>query len=373
MTALSCQRHLFEIPRDIAYFEAAAYAPLPLPVRRAGEAGVAAKSHPWSHPRDHDQTWVDRTRAAAASLIGANPADIAIVSAVSAAMAVAARTLDLPPGGRILRVADEFPSVALTFDRLAQEKGLVLDIVPRPTDGDWTSAVLDAIARPGAPPLALAALTPLHWADGARIDLDIIAPAVHATGAALVIDATQAVGAMVVDVARWRPDFLVFPTYKWVVGPYSTAFLYAAPHRQHGAPMEMNSNNCPGGLPAPGAHRYDRGERNDPIAMPMAGTCLELVRDWGPARVADYLAPVIDRLAALAADLGWQILPAPLRVPHILGLRHPTGLPPDTLPRLTRHGLYASDRLGVLRLAPHVWVDAEDMDRAERALMAVSG
>lgn len=373
MTALSCQRHLFEIPRDIAYFEAAAYAPLPMVVRRAGEAGVAAKSHPWSHPRDHDQNWVDRTRAAAAGLIGASPADIAIVSAVSGAMAVAARHLDLTPGGRVLRVADEFPSVALTVDRLAQEKGLMLDIVPRPTDGDWTSALLDAIPRPGAPPLALAALTPLHWADGARIDLDRIAPAVHATGAALVIDATQAVGAMPVDVARWRPDFLAFPTYKWVVGPYSTAFLYAAPHRQDGLPMEMNSNNCPGGTPAPGARRYDRGERNDPIAMPMAGTCLELVRDWGPQRVADYLAPLTDRLAALAADLGWQVLPTAHRVPHMLGLRHPGGLPPDCIDRLRRHGLHASDRLGVLRLAPHLWVDVDDMERAERALMAVSG
>ncbi len=373
MNALTSQRHLFEIPRDIAYFEAAAYAPLPMAVRRAGEAGVAAKSHPWCHPRDHDQNWVDRTRIAAADLIGATATDIAIVSAVSGAMAVAVRNLDPAPGHRVLRVQDEFPSVALTVDRLAREKGLVLDIVPRPADGDWTSAVLEAIERPGAPPLALAALTPLHWADGALIDLDRIAPMVHAAGAALIIDATQAVGAMPVDVARWRPDFLAFPTYKWVAGPYSTAFLYAAPHRQGGLPMEMNSNNCPDGTPAPGARRYDRGERNDPIAMPMAGTCLELVRDWQPARVAEYLAPKTERLADLAADLGWQLLPRHFRVPHILGLRWPGGMAPDTIARLNRHGLYASDRLGVLRLAPHIWVDAQDMGRAERALMAVSG
>ncbi len=42
------------------------------------------------------------------------------------------------------------------------------------------------------------------------------------------IDATQAAGAVPVDVGRWRPDFLAFPTYKWTLGPYGLAFLYAA-------------------------------------------------------------------------------------------------------------------------------------------------
>ncbi|MGT2480259.1 aminotransferase class V-fold PLP-dependent enzyme [Methylobacterium oryzae CBMB20] len=64
---------------------------------------------------------------------------------------------------------------------------------------------------------------------------------VHAAGAALVIDATQAVGAAPVDVARWRPDFLAFPTYKWALGPYGLAFLYAAPHRLDGAPSRRMS------------------------------------------------------------------------------------------------------------------------------------
>ena len=66
-------------------------------------------------------------------------------------------------------------------------------------------------------------MTPLHWTDGGLIDLDRLAPAVHRAGAALVIDATQAVGAVPVDVARWRPDFLAFPTYKWALGPYGVA------------------------------------------------------------------------------------------------------------------------------------------------------
>ncbi|MDT8266398.1 aminotransferase class V-fold PLP-dependent enzyme, partial [Roseomonas sp. DSM 102946] len=144
---------------------------------------------------------------------------------------------------------------------------------------------LEAIDRPGAAPLGVATLTPLHWCDGTPIDLDRVIPAVRRQGGAVVVDATQAVGVLPVDAGRWRPDFLAFPTYKWVLGPYSLAFLYAAPERQSGLPLEENGFNMPGGHPAPGAARYDRGERDDPVALPMAATGMELVESWGVAAV----------------------------------------------------------------------------------------
>lgn len=369
LMTLPSQRHLFDIPAGVAYLDGAAYSPLPRSVRAAGEAGVLTKSQPWASPRSRENDWAERARAAAAGLIGASVEDVAIVGAVSHGMGTAARNLPLPTGGRMLRVQDEFPSVSLVWDRLAAEAGAVADVVPRPADGDWTRAVLEAIARPGAPPLAVACLTPLHWSDGAVIDLDRIAPAVHAAGAALVVDATQAVGAMPVDVARWKPDFLAFPTYKWVLGPYSLAFLYAAPHRQSGLPLEENQVNRPGGQFAPGARRYDKGERNDPIALPMAATGLELVASWGTAAVEARLRHLTDRLAEDAATLGIPVLPRRLRAPHILGLRIPGGMPAGLIEALAAEGVHASDRLGVLRVSPHVWADEADLLHFRQALI----
>ncbi|MDE2335572.1 MAG: aminotransferase class V-fold PLP-dependent enzyme [Rhodospirillales bacterium] len=365
---LGSQRHLFDIPRDVAYLDAAAYSALPTVVREAGREGVQAKVHPWAMARD--EAMVERVRAAAARMVGATPDDIALVGAVSHAIATAARNLELPAGHRILRIADEFPSLALVFDRLAAERGLVLDVVARPANGDWTSALLAAIARPG-PPLALAALTPLHWSDGALIDLDRVVPAVRAAGGAVVIDATQAVGVLDLDVRRLQPDFLAFPTYKWVLGPYSLAFLYAAPARQHGLPVEENGSNRPAGGFAPGARRYDRGERNDPIGLPMAAAGMELVAGWGAAAVAARLRGLTDTLAEAARGLGLDVLPRERRAPHILGLRLPGGMRPGLIEALAARGAYASDRLGVLRVSPHVWADEEDVTHFAEALRAV--
>ncbi|MGH1569749.1 aminotransferase class V-fold PLP-dependent enzyme [Methylobacterium sp. P31] len=362
---LPCQRYLFEMPADISYLDAAAWSPLPKAVRAAGEAGILAKSRPWDHPRTAIPAWAERARAAAATLIGASPDDVAIVGAVSQAMATAARNLDPAPGGRLLRVADEFPSTRLAFDRLAATHDLVVEEVARPRDGDWTAALLAAIERPGARPLSVATLTPLHWSEGGLIDLDRLAPAVHQAGAALVIDATQAVGAVPVDVAQWRPDFLAFPTYKWALGPYGLAFLYAAPLRQDGVPIEEHVGNR---SPATGARRYDRGELNDPVALPMAATGLELIASWGVPAVAARLRRLTDQLAEEIAALGLPIGPRHLRAPHILRVRPRGGLPPDLTDRLRHANVFASERSGALRLSPHIWVQDEDLARCILAL-----
>ncbi|WP_159997063.1 aminotransferase class V-fold PLP-dependent enzyme [Roseomonas sp. 18066] len=358
---LPSQRPLFEIPPGIAYLDAAAWSPLPRSVSAAGVAGIAAKARPWEFPRIRNEDGVAAARAAAARLIGAAAQDIAIQGSVAQAMATAARNLELAPGQRILRMADEFPSLCLVFERLAAERGLVVEVVPRPEDGDWTAALLAAIGRPGAAPLALALLTPLHWSDGALVDLDALAPAVRAAGAALVIDATQAAGVLPVDVGRWQPDFLAFPTYKWVLGPYGLAFLYVAPHRQAGLPVEEHNGNRPSGGYAPGALRYDRGERADPVAPRMAAAGLELVLEWGPPAIAARLAHLTGLLAAGLAGLG--TLP-PRRAPHVLGLRCPGGLPAGLVERLAGQGVYLSDRLGVLRISPHVWNEEADLELA---------
>lgn len=372
MTPLGCQRDLFEIPREVAYLNCASFSPIPRPVRLAGEAGAAIKAQPWRI----DQTGApaERVRAAAAALIGAGAGDLALVGSVSHAIETAARNLPIPPRARILHLAREHPSNVLPWRRAAAAApGAVLEAVEPAPGETWTEAVLAAIARPGAAPLAVAALSPLHWTDGARVDLDRIAPALRAAGAALVVDATQAVGAMDLDLALWQPDFLAFPTYKWLLGPYNLAFLYAAPHRQGGTPVEPNGHNtAPDGTHAPGARRYDMGERNNLVALPMAEVALGLVAGWGVPAVAARLGWATGLLAEAAASLG---LPAPEgpRVGHILGLRIPGGMPPGLVPALAARGIHAADRQGVLRLGPHLHTDEADIARFATGLREALG
>ena len=368
---LASQRDLFEIPREVTYLNAAAYVPLPRAVREAGQLGVTTKSFPWHMTNSHGSEISERARSAAARLLGTAADNVAITGAVSYGIATAARNLVIPKGSRVLMIEGEFPSLALVWHERAQAAGAVVEVVARPANADWTSALLEAIERPGAPPVGLAALTPLHWSDGAMIDLGRVTAALHRQGARIVIDATQAAGVLDLDLAALKPDFLAFPTYKWVLGPYSLAFLYVAPEHQSGRPLE---DHGPARTPGsnsyiPTARRFDRGERNDPVGLPMAAIGLEQVLAWEPGAVATRLRGLTDALAEAVADIpGLTMLPRALRAPHILGLRLSGGMPAGLVDGLATRGVHVADRLGVMRVSPHVYNDETDVATFATAL-----
>ena len=371
---LPSQRDLFEIPEDVTYLNAAAYVPLPRAVREAGERGVLTKSFPWNMGREQGNAEAERARNAAARLLGVLPDDVAITGAVSYGIATAARNLRIAKGSRVLMIEGEFPSLALVWPDLARAAGAVVEVVARPADADWTAALLAAIERPGAPPVGLAALTPTHWSDGAVIDLPRVTAALHRQGARIVIDATQSTGVLPLDIAVLKPDFLAFPTYKWVLGPYSLAFLYVAPEHQGGRPLEDHGPARAGADYIPTARRFDRGERNDPIGLPMAATGMEQVLAWNNAAVQARLRGLTDALAdEIAGMQGIAVLPRGLRAPHVLGVRFSGGMPSGLVDRLAARSVHVADRQGVLRVSPHVYNDERDVARFGAALRAELG
>ena len=371
---LPSQRALFEIPDDVVYLNAAAYVPLPRAVREAGERGVLTKSHPWNMGREQGNAESERARKAAAALLGVSADDVAITGAVSYGIATAARNLRIAPGSRVLMIEGEFPSLALVWPDLARAAGAVVEVVARPADADWTTALLAAIERPGAPPVGLAALTPTHWSDGAVIDLPRVTAALHRQHARIVIDATQSTGVLHLDLAVLKPDFLAFPTYKWVLGPYSLAFLYVAPAHQGGRPLEDHGPARAGAGYIATARRFDRGERNDPIGLPMAATGMEQVLAWDNAAVQARLRRLTDGLAAEISGMpGLSVVPRDLRAPHVLGVRFAGGMPPALVERLAARKVHVAERQGVLRVSPHVYNEDRDVTRFGAALRAECG
>ena len=375
VAALECQRGLFEIPREVAYLNNASFTPLPRLVREAGEAGVAVKSLPWAMQRDDGV--IDRVRAAAAGFVGAEARDIAVVNSAAYGVATAAANLDVGPGTRVLMIAGEFPSLALAWARLAEERGAVLDIVQPPGDGDWTAALLERIAAPGLPPVGVAALTPVVWTDGSLIDLEALVAPLKAQGAAIVVDATQGAGVLPLDVGRLGADYLVFPTYKWLLGPYSLAFMYVAPHRQEGRPLEQHGAGRVGGGGQPfsgvlgamveGAAKFDMGQRGNPVGLPMALAGMELLHGWGRAAMAARMRATTDALAEVAEAAGGVVVGRRFRAPHVLGVRVADAA--GAVRRLEARGVYVAERGGVLRVGAHVFNDEGDVARFGDALM----
>jgi selenocysteine lyase/cysteine desulfurase len=372
---LSCQRALFDIPSDVAFLNAASWSPLPRATQQAAQAAVLRKGQPWKLAPDFSDQQHERARKAAAALIGADTNDVALISSVGYGVATAGKILEIPPGARVLVLESDHTSPVLEWVSRADVQGFTVDTVAQPANGDWTSAVLEAIDRPGAPPVALASISSIHWSDGGLLDMDSIKEALRRHGAALLVDATHSVGVIATDVKALDPDFLIFPTYKWVLGPYGRAFVYVARRHQDGTPLEQTSfgrRNVKAENPVyfadtrylPDARRYDMGERDHFISMEMAAIGMEMLAMWGAAAVVERLSAMTRRIAeGLAGANNVQIPDERFRAPHILSLGFTGGMPPDLMKTLAGQQIYVAPRLGRMRISPHVYNDEADVDR----------
>jgi selenocysteine lyase/cysteine desulfurase len=284
----------------------------------------------------------------------------------------------VPAGSRVLVLANDHSSAVLEWMTRASVERFTVDVVAQPDDGDWTAAVLAAVERPGAPPLALASISSVHWSDGGLLDIDRVAAALRKQGAALLVDATHAVGVIKIDVRSLDPDVLVFPTYKWLLGPYGRAFLYIAKRRQDGVPLEQTSYGRRGISSerttyfadvefVAGARRFDMGERDHFISLEMASIGMELVAQWGCDAVQDRLRALTGLLSDGLRNSGVIVPDAAVRAPHILSLRFPAGMPDQLIERLAAEQVYVAPRVGRMRISPHVYNDEEDVDRCVAA------
>jgi selenocysteine lyase/cysteine desulfurase len=274
----------------------------------------------------------------------------------------------------VIVLESDHSSPVLEWHARSEAQGFAVETVKQPGDADWTSAVLAAIERPGAPPVSLASISSVHWSDGGLIDVDKVSAALRRQGAFFLIDATQGVGVIAMDVKKLDPDFVLFPTYKWVLGPYGRAFCYVAKRHQNGIPLEQISagrrdvraeNNVYfTDLNYVGdARRFDMGERDYFVSMEMAAIGMEMVGDWGAAAVVERIAMLTTRIADRVRDLGVSMPDARLRAPHILSLAFKGGLPAGLVEGLASEGVFVAPRLGRMRLSPHVYNDEADADR----------
>jgi selenocysteine lyase/cysteine desulfurase len=376
---IACQRHLFDIPDDVAYLNCAYMSPLMSHVRAAGEAGLARKARPWELTTADFYDDSDALRAAFAGLINAKPDDIAIVPAVSYGVSTAARNLPLDAGQSILVVEDQFPSNVYPWRERAREVGAEVRTVARPADGGWTRAVLEAIDER----TAIVALPHCHWTDGGLFDIQQISDRCRERAIALSLDVTQSLGVLSLDVSLIRPDFLSCAAYKWLMGPYSLGFLYASERWQaQGRPIEhnwiqrRNSSDFARLVDyqdefEPGARRFDVGERSNFALVPAAQSAIRQILEWGVDNVRDTIEAMADGIVERVRPLGLSALPKALRAPHYLGLQLQAGLPAGLLPELAKRNVYVSVRGSSIRVTPHVYNTEADVDRFIEALRAV--
>ena len=369
---IASQRQLFGVPEDIAYFNCAYTSPLPDPVLEAGRAAMELTRFPWRMASDKFFESLEDARSCFAAVLGCEADGVAATPAVSYAMALAAKNIPLAPDRHVLVLDEQFPSNVYSWLKMAPGR---VRAVARPAEGTWSDAVLEHIGED----VGLVALPHCHWVDGTVFDLAAVRKACDRVGAHLVVDATQSLGAMPFDFAAVRPDMLAVSGHKWLLGPYGVGFCYVSEALRGGEPLEENWLNREGSEDfsrlteyrdayRPGARRFDVGEASSFVLMPMAAAALKLVAQWGVEQIAATLSQVTRRLALTGQAFGLAPTPAAERAPHMIGLKLPHGPATGVAQAMARENVFLSARGGTLRVAPHLHVEAADVDRFANAL-----
>lgn len=370
MTPLPCQRHLFDIPQEIAYFDCATISPLLLGAHVASCNGQRRELRPWTIRPDDWFADAEAIRYFASRLVSCTPEEIAVIPGATYGIAIAAANVRVAKGQEILILSGQHTANAHSWRRVAQDTGAAIREIHRSQGIDWTRAVLEAIS----PATALAALPHVHSTDGSPLDLVVIGKALRAHGAALVVDATHSLGARVFDVRSIQPDFMVAGGYKWLLGPYGTGLMYVAPPYHAGKSIEepglnrLGSENFEGNLALadaykPGARRYDVASKGNFGLLPGLRSALEQLEQWSVPSVERTLISmtkqIADRLQGLA-ESGIQEINAQS---HYVGVKVAAQRRNNLTESLAHAGIHASVRGEWLRVTPHVYNSQHDIDR----------
>jgi cysteine desulfurase/selenocysteine lyase len=349
-------RSEFPALENRAYLNTATFGQLP---RRATEA--VAKH--WQHRDDLACTdflsWyddADRLRASIAQLIGATSDDIAFVGSAADALGIVLGGLALKPDENIVTLRDEFPNYLY---------------MPQMREVPWERFYesIDKNTR-------IVAISEVNYSTGFRPPLKELSKFTRERGIILLVDGTQSLGALTIDLRKLDIDIYAAHAYKWLISPPGSAFMAVLePVRSTLRSIKVgwrshktwrNVDNLHHGAPefSDSAEKYEGGGL--PFALLYAleqsiGMMLEIGPDLIEQRVMELAASARYRLRELGAEVaenGSQIVAAkfPRRDPSLLARE------------LKKKNVNVAARHGFLRISPHFYNDNSDLERLCEAI-----
>ncbi|HAN05945.1 MAG TPA: hypothetical protein DCQ25_12055 [Elusimicrobia bacterium] len=362
-------RALFPALKKYTFVNAAGGAPLARPV---AEAGAAYYKEALRHGDAYWERWLERleeSRAELAKLIGASPREVAFTLNTSHGMSLVAGALK--GRGTVLTMRDEFPSTTLAWLNAGYKVKFA-----EPWDNRYP---VDYLAGQLTPDIKILVTSYVQYRTGFRQDLEALGRLCRRRGVILVVNATQALGAMPVNAHRAGMDFMVFSCFKWTMAGYGAAGLYAA-----GKWLPRLK------FPEAGWRAVARPEQMDNTAREMKreasaaevgcvhfpcifalGAAARLLNGLGVGNIQRRILQLNDYLEAGLAKLGLETATPPERgcrsgITIIKAAR-----PARAVAALERLGIMTAARGAGVRVSLHFYNNERDLDRLLAGLKRV--
>lgn len=363
-------RHRFPVFENVTYVNSCSQGALSDSVRAAYEEyllGLEREGSLWGH-------WVERqerVRSDVARLLNAAPSEVAVTTSASAGVAALASAVHFDSGRRKVVTTDlEFPTIGQIWHaqegRGAQVVHVASDAGHRIPIQRFEEAIDDDTA--------IVSVTHVCYRNGARCDLEPIIALAHERGAYVLVDAYQSVGAVPLDVSVLGADFVVGGMLKYLLASPGAGFLYARAGRTDGlvptstgwfAARDIFAMDIRAYDPAPDARRFEAGTPPVP-SLYAAAAGIELMLEIGVPATEQHVAGLLEQLREGVQQIGGTVVtPAELHGPMLAVAATDEHA---YVSALENEKVVVSSRDGNVRISPHCYNTAADMDRVLAAL-----
>ena len=217
----------FPVLKKWAYLNHAGISPLPARVAKAMRTYIDhAEANSYI-----DADWftaIDTVRAAAATLINAEPGEITLIKNTSEGVSTVAFGLKFEAGDRIVLADVEYPANVYPWMETSLRTGAELVVVPSEVDGDGRSTVsIDKLlAAADHPHTKVVTVSHVQYITGQRMDVARLGAFCRERGICFHVDVIQSLGALPVDVKTMQIDCLSTGSHKWLLAPPGAGIMY---------------------------------------------------------------------------------------------------------------------------------------------------
>jgi cysteine desulfurase/selenocysteine lyase len=368
-------RRDFPITRQVAYLDNASVGPSPQHVidavtRFLAEYNSGGLRRHW----DYFDGIVGAVQARFGELVGADPDELVPIAHASEGINTIAHMLDLKPGDNVITNDLEFPSNFYPWMNLVRH-GIEVRVA---RDRDGILGLSEMLPLVDGRTRVITA-TSVAFLNGFRFDIEALGQFARERNIYTVVDATQAVGAVRVDVRTSGIDFMACSGMKWLLGPLGTGVLFCRrdliPRFQPAyvswlSLKERRTDLQPGLELADTARRFMLSGNIGLAAFSGLAAALDYLLRLGPSAIEARLLGLTDRIIAGIHRLGLTII-SPLAPPQrsaIVAFR--VADPDHVLACLQEQRIQVAKRMDAIRVSPHFYNTEEEIDRMLAVLAA---
>jgi cysteine desulfurase/selenocysteine lyase len=301
---------------------------------------------------------------------------VAILGSASELFGQLPYLMPVPRDQSVLLLASDFPAVTRPWLRLQQQGGCTLRFIEDDPGVDLTEALCAAIDSR----TAVVAVSYVQYATGRKVDADRLRMACTEAGARLILDVTQAAGAIPIDADRWQADVVASSGYKWLGGHGGVALATVADDLVRAVPPLpgwMGASN-PFDFDAtrldlaPDARRYTQSTMAY-ASMAALTVSIQQLLGIGIGAVADHANALAVQLVEGLTGAGWEpYLPVgdPAASGHIVSLAAAGRDAATAVRHLRDEGIVCGTRGGRIRISLAPYNDGADVERLTRVLTA---